>query len=344
MQLEALRKIVVDALEELKAQDIKVLDVRGIASFTDLMVVASGTSTRQVKALADKVIEKCALVGIRPLGVEGQREAEWVLVDLNDIVVHVMLPQTRDFYNLEKLWLVSDRASYQPHGGRLKCLVGPMKIHLLAVGARMPGWVKTGYAEYAGRLPRECTLNLVEIPAGNRGPNTEVARAIRAEGERLLAAIPAGSRVVALDERGLEWSTAQLAGQLTNWLRDGRDLSLLVGGSRRPGSRLPRPRRPAMVAVAADPAAFAGAGGGRRTALPGMESVAQPSLPPCLTCWLSISISLPRRHVVANCCARSAFPTTCCRSWWTKPRCPMNRHPTMSPDWRWPRRGPARER
>ena len=111
MQLEALRKIVVDALEELKAQDIKVLDVRGIASFTDLMIVASGTSTRQVKALADKVIEKCALVGIRPLGVEGQREAEWVLVDLNDIVVHVMLPQTRDFYNLEKLWLVSDRAT-----------------------------------------------------------------------------------------------------------------------------------------------------------------------------------------------------------------------------------------
>lgn len=127
--------------------------------------------------------------------------------------------------------MVGERpGNYQPHGGRLKCLVGPMKIHLLAVGARMPGWVKTGYAEYAGRLPRECTLNLVEIPAGNRGPNTEVARAIRAEGERLLAAIPASSRVVALDERGLEWSTAQLAGQLTNWLRDGRDLSLLVGG------------------------------------------------------------------------------------------------------------------
>jgi ribosome-associated protein len=110
MQLEALRKIVIDALEELKAQDIAILDVRGVATFTDLMVIASGTSTRQVRALADKVTEKATLAGVRPLGVEGQREAEWVLVDLNDIVVHVMLPQTRDFYNMEKLWAMHDRA------------------------------------------------------------------------------------------------------------------------------------------------------------------------------------------------------------------------------------------
>lgn len=110
MPLEALRKIVIDALEELKAQNIQVLDVRDIASFTDLMVIASGSSTRQVKALSDKVIEKCLTAGIRPLGVEGQKEAEWVLVDLADIVVHVMLPQTRDFYNLEKLWSVDHRA------------------------------------------------------------------------------------------------------------------------------------------------------------------------------------------------------------------------------------------
>ena len=111
MQLEDLRKIVVDALEELKAQDIKVLDVRGVASFTDLMIVAGGTSTRHVKAVADKVVEKAGQAGIKPLGVEGEREAEWVLVDLNDIIVHVMLPQTRDFYNLEKLWSMHERAS-----------------------------------------------------------------------------------------------------------------------------------------------------------------------------------------------------------------------------------------
>lgn len=109
MQLEVLQKTIVDALEELKAQNICILDVRGIASFTDLMIVASGASTRHVKSIADKVIERCATIGIRPLGVEGQREAEWVLVDMNDIIVHVMLPQTRDFYNLEKLWSVDVR-------------------------------------------------------------------------------------------------------------------------------------------------------------------------------------------------------------------------------------------
>ncbi|HOB62341.1 MAG TPA: ribosome silencing factor [Candidatus Competibacteraceae bacterium] len=116
MQLEALQQIVVDALEELKAHDLQILDVRNIATFTDLMIVASGASTRQVKALADKVVEKCLVAGVRPLGVEGQREAEWILVDLGDIVVHVMLPQTRDFYNLEKLWSVDSAKALRRHG------------------------------------------------------------------------------------------------------------------------------------------------------------------------------------------------------------------------------------
>jgi len=105
-----------------------------------------------------------------------------------------------------------------------------MKIHLLAIGVRMPDWVKTAYAEYAVRLPRECMLNLLEIAAGQRGPHADVARIVRAEGERLLAAVPAGSRLIALDERGQQWSTAELAERLANWLREGRDLSLLVGG------------------------------------------------------------------------------------------------------------------
>lgn len=111
MQLDVLKQLVIDALEELKALDIKILDVRDISGFTDLMVIASGTSTRQVKALADKVLEKCRSQGVRPLGVEGEREAEWILVDLGDIVVHIMSPQTRDFYNLEKLWLADNRRS-----------------------------------------------------------------------------------------------------------------------------------------------------------------------------------------------------------------------------------------
>jgi len=105
-----------------------------------------------------------------------------------------------------------------------------LKIHLLAVGARMPDWVQAGYREYATRLPRECALNLIEIPAGKRSPNADLTRIVRAEGERLLAAVPSGSRLIALDERGREWNTVELAGQLTDWLREGRDLSLLVGG------------------------------------------------------------------------------------------------------------------
>ena len=93
-----------------------------------------------------------------------------------------------------------------------------MKIHLLAIGARMPDWVEKGYAEYAGRLPRECALHLLEIPAGKRGSHADLARLIRAEGERLLAAVPTGSRLIALDERGQEWNTVELAEQLSGIL------------------------------------------------------------------------------------------------------------------------------
>ena len=111
MQLDDAKQLIVAALEEVKAVDLKVLDVRGVSSFTDLMIIASGTSTRHVKALSDKVIENSKKSGLKPLGVEGERDAEWVLVDFGDIVVHVMHPQTRDFYNLEKLWSVGDRNS-----------------------------------------------------------------------------------------------------------------------------------------------------------------------------------------------------------------------------------------
>ena len=104
MQTSELKTVVLTALEDLKAKDIRVLNVGEVSSFTDVMVIASGSSTRQVKALAGKVAEECKKAGVRPLGIEGEREAEWVLVDLGDVVVHVMLPEIRDFYNLEKLW------------------------------------------------------------------------------------------------------------------------------------------------------------------------------------------------------------------------------------------------
>lgn len=104
----ALRDLVVAALEDAKGQDIVVIDLVQRQTFADFLVIASGTSTRQVKAMADRVVQRAKAAGHPPLGVEGEREAEWVLVDLADVVVHVMVPQTRAFYNLEKLWSLAD--------------------------------------------------------------------------------------------------------------------------------------------------------------------------------------------------------------------------------------------
>lgn len=104
MQKDELKKLVIDALEDVKGVDIRSFDVQDKTSVTDIMVVASGNTDRQVKALADSVIAKAKQAGIRPLGVEGAEHGEWVLVDLGDVVVHIMQPSVRDFYNLEKLW------------------------------------------------------------------------------------------------------------------------------------------------------------------------------------------------------------------------------------------------
>lgn len=98
-----------NALEELKAKDAVEIDVRGKSSVTDYMIVVSGTSTRHVKSIADEVIKHAKKLDVMPLGVEGEREAEWVLVDLGDVVVHVMLPRVREFYALERLWTVGDQ-------------------------------------------------------------------------------------------------------------------------------------------------------------------------------------------------------------------------------------------
>ena len=101
-----LRKQVMAALDELKAKDVNEIDIRAKASFADLLFIASGTSTRHVKSIADEVVKFVKKAGMMPLGVEGEKEAEWVLVDLGDIVVHVMLPRIREFYGLERLWSV----------------------------------------------------------------------------------------------------------------------------------------------------------------------------------------------------------------------------------------------
>ena len=104
MQSNRLRQLAVDALEDLKAADIVELDVRKLSDFTDYMIIANGRSARQVAALAENVVMKAKQAGEAPLGVEGLRGSEWVLVDLGDVVVHVMQPDVREFYQLEKLW------------------------------------------------------------------------------------------------------------------------------------------------------------------------------------------------------------------------------------------------
>ncbi|WJW74877.1 23S rRNA (pseudouridine(1915)-N(3))-methyltransferase RlmH [Thiohalobacter sp. IOR34] len=105
-----------------------------------------------------------------------------------------------------------------------------MRIRLIAVGRRMPDWVTAGYQEYARRLPRECALELIEIAPGHRGRKADVRRILQEEGERMLAAIPRGSRVIALEVGGRPWSTPQLAERLGDWLAGGQDIALLVGG------------------------------------------------------------------------------------------------------------------
>lgn len=105
-----------------------------------------------------------------------------------------------------------------------------MKLTLIAVGTRMPGWVQQGYDEYARRFPRDLALDLIEIPAGKRGKNADIARILEQEGEKMLAAIPKGNRIITLEVTGENWSSPQLAEKLTRWQQDGRDVSLLVGG------------------------------------------------------------------------------------------------------------------
>jgi len=105
-----------------------------------------------------------------------------------------------------------------------------MHIHLIAVGQKMPGWVKTGYDEYAKRLPANFSLKLVEISPGQRSKSSDPKRAIEEESQKILNAIPNGAHVIALDERGKQWTTLKLADNMRDWMQDGRDVALLVGG------------------------------------------------------------------------------------------------------------------
>lgn len=114
LDLEATKNAVVDAIEDIKGFDITVLDVRELTSMTSYMVICSAKSSRQTKAIADNVYVKLKELGVEARGQEGEKDGEWVLVDLDDVIVHIMVPTTRAYYNLEQLWGSSDAATKKP--------------------------------------------------------------------------------------------------------------------------------------------------------------------------------------------------------------------------------------
>lgn len=113
-QMDPLAKLALSALEDMKAQDITVLDVMKLTTVTDTMIICTGTSNRHVKSLAQNVAEDAKHAGHQPLGIEGTEQGEWVLVDLGGVVVHVMQAQARAFYQLEKLWTVAEAVDEAP--------------------------------------------------------------------------------------------------------------------------------------------------------------------------------------------------------------------------------------
>ncbi len=106
-RIRPLVQVVEGALDEMKAVNVRVLDVHKLTDIADTMVIASGNSDRHVRSIADRIIEHAKKAGFRPMGIEGERDGEWVLVDLHDVIVHIMLPRVREFYRLESLWDVS---------------------------------------------------------------------------------------------------------------------------------------------------------------------------------------------------------------------------------------------
>jgi len=110
LSIEELKQLILTALEDMKAEDIVELDVNGKTSVTDLLIIASGTSSRHVKSIASNVAVEAKKQGSQPLGIEGEGQGEWVLVDMGDIIVHVMQPHVRQFYDLEKLWSFDEPA------------------------------------------------------------------------------------------------------------------------------------------------------------------------------------------------------------------------------------------
>lgn len=112
--MNSFTRLIAATMEDLKARDVQTFDVRKLTTMTDYMIIASGRSGRQVKSIADKVLETAKTRQVKPLGVEGQQQAEWILIDFGDVIAHIMHPDTREYYQLEKLWSATGRAGSLP--------------------------------------------------------------------------------------------------------------------------------------------------------------------------------------------------------------------------------------
>ena len=246
---------IVAALEDIKAQDIEVIDTSKLSPLFERMIIASAQSTRQTKALSDNVEKKLKALGEEPLSVEGEQSGEWILVDFGEVLVHIMQPAVRAYYNLEELWSAPKRVprkmqnrSAQRHETRKPdiseaavglrvfsmslCLVaGFMKLLILAVGNKMPSWITEGFNEYAKRMPREATISLIEIKPEARNSGKTAAQIMEAEAQRIRAALPAAALCIALDERGATPTTKQLTQQMQDWMQQGRDVAFIIGGA-----------------------------------------------------------------------------------------------------------------
>ena len=197
MDIRTKQRAVVDALEDVKGRDIMVFNTARMPSMFERVVIASGDSNRQVKALADHVQERIQELGSRVYGVEGEDDGEWVLVDLGDVVVHIMHPTVREFYNLEEVWggkpvhLATGRQAREEERRSPRRSVP--RLSVLAVSARLPGWAEAACADMPKRMPK----------------GYEVARVAVKHDRRLAPRCPRGARLVALDERGKDCTHAR---------------------------------------------------------------------------------------------------------------------------------------
>ena len=197
-----------DALGDMKAVDVKALDVRGITDITDTMVVASGTSDRHVKSIADRVVQRCKEAGFRPYGIEGERDGEWVLLDLQrrraarDVAAGARVLRTG-----KTLGKRAPRSAPESAPRRLPAPPEPACACAFLLRARAcRRWVDAGFEDYAGRLRGDYRLELVEIALGERGGG-DTRRAIAAEGKRMLAAAGERAHIVALQVGGKALTT-----------------------------------------------------------------------------------------------------------------------------------------